>query len=129
MVKVKNRMSRSLHTLAVSATAQDAAKLFADQRIGSVFIKKGEDIVGIITETDLVKRVMAEDRNPKDVALEEIMSKSIISADIEESLTKAGDLMDHNSVRHLGVTEGGKIVGVISVRDLIHPVYTDGEGW
>lgn len=129
MVKVKNRMSRNLHTLEVSATALDVAKLFADQKIGSVFLKNGENIVGIITETDLVKRVMAEDQNPKDVLVEEIMSKSIISADIEESLTKAGDLMDHNKIRHLGVTEGGKIVGVISVRDLIHPVYTDGEGW
>ena len=129
MVKVKNRMSRKLHTLEVSATALDIAKLFADQKIGSVFLKNGENIVGIITETDLVKRVMAEEQNPKDVLAEEIMSKSIISADIEESLTKAGDLMDHNKIRHLGVTEGGKIVGVISVRDLIHPVYTDGEGW
>ena len=129
MVKVKNRMSRTLYTLPGSATALDAAKLFTDHRIGSVFIKIGDDIVGIITESDLVKMVMAEDQNPKDVPLEGIMSRSIISADIEESLTKAGDLMDHNKIRHLGVTEGGRIVGVISVRDLIHPVYTDGEGW
>ena len=129
MVKVKNRMSRTLHTLDVSAMALDVAKLFADQKIGSVFIRNGENIVGIITESDLVRMVMSEERNPKDVLVEEIMSKSIISADIDESLTKAGDRMDHNKIRHLGVTEGGKIVGVISVRDLIHPVYTDGEGW
>lgn len=129
MIKVKERMSRELHTLDNSATVYDAARFFAKHKIGSVFLKKGDAILGVITENDLVRKVMAENKNPQDVPLEEIMSRSIITVDIEESLTKAGDLMDHNGVRHLGVTEGGKIIGVISVRDLIHPIYTDGEGW
>ncbi len=129
MIKVKDRMSRHLYTLNSSATAYEAARFFAERKIGSVFLKNDDAVLGVVTETDLVRKVMAEERDPKDVPLEEIMSRSIISVDIEESLTKAGDLMDHNGVRHLGVTEGGKIIGVISVRDLIHPIYTDGEGW
>lgn len=129
MIKVKDRMSRHLFTLNTSATVYEASKFFANHKIGSVFLKNGDAILGVITETDLVRKIMAENKNPQDVPLEEIMSKSIITVDLDESLTKASDLMDHNGVRHLGVTEGGKIVGVISVRDLIHPIYTDGEGW
>ena len=129
MVKVKDRMSRELHTLGVSTTTQEAAKFFLEHTIGSAFIKQDDDIVGIITETDLVRKVMAIDISPTDVTVESIMTRAIISVAIDDSLTKASDAMDQNKVRHLGVTEGGKIVGVISVRDLIHPVYTDGEGW
>ncbi len=129
MVKVKDRMARNLHTLTKEATANDVAKHFAESKIGSIFIKKDDEFVGIITETDLVRKVMAEEKSPDGVTVESIMSTNLITIDLEKSLTEAGDLMDHHNVRHLAVTEGGKIVGVISVRDLIHPVYTDGEGW
>ena len=129
MIKVKDRMSRELHTLGISTSALDTAKFFLEHKIGSVFIKHDEEIVGIITEADLVRKVMSLDKQAADVTAESIMTKSLISVAIDDSLTTASDLMDRKKVRHLGVTEGGKIVGVISVRDLIHPVYTDGEGW
>jgi len=129
MIKVKDRMSRDLHTLRVSASALEAAQFFLENKIGSIFLKQDENIVGIITESDLVRKVIALKKEPADVTVESIMSTSLISVAIEDSLTKASDTMDQHQVRHLGVTEGGKIVGVISVRDLIHPVYTDGEGW
>ncbi|MFQ5431210.1 MAG: cyclic nucleotide-binding/CBS domain-containing protein [Nitrospinota bacterium] len=129
MIKVKDRVSRSLHTLSTGTSALDTARFFLEHKIGSVFIRQDDDIVGIITESDLVRKVMALNKPSADVIVDSVMTKSLISVDIEESLTKAGDTMDHNHIRHLGVTEGGKIVGVISVRDLIHPIYTDGEGW
>jgi signal-transduction protein with cAMP-binding, CBS, and nucleotidyltransferase domain len=129
MLKVKDRMARSLKTLAPEAMASDVAKIFADSKIGSIFIKRDGDVVGVITENDLVRKVMAKGKSPDGVTAESIMSTSLVTIDLGKPLTEAGDLMDHKSVRHLAVTEGGKIVGVISVRDLIHPVYTDGEGW
>ena len=129
MIKVKDRMSRELHTLNVGTSARDTAKFFLQHKIGSVFIKQEADIVGIVTEADFVRKVMALDKEPADVTVETIMTKTLISVEIDDSLTKASDMMDQNHIRHLGVTEGGKIVGVISGRDLIHPVYTDGEGW
>jgi len=129
MIKVKDRMSRTLKTMPDSATVFEAANFFKDEKISAVFVTSNDEISGIVTDADLVKKVMAENRNPQETSLKEVMSKNIITIDLEDSLTTAGDAMDRNGVRHLGVTGDDKIIGVISVRDLIHPVYSDGEGW
>lgn len=129
MIKVKNRMSTGFQKLPISSTVQEVAHLLAEKKIGSIFLTNGDDIAGVVTETDLVRKIMGKNLDPATEKVESIMSPNIITVDLEKSLTDAGDLMDKHHIRHLGVTEGDVIVGVLSVRDLIHPVYTDGEGW
>ncbi|MBI5179436.1 MAG: CBS domain-containing protein [Nitrospinae bacterium] len=129
MVKVKDRMSRKLNTLPMNSTALDAAKTLTDNKFSSIFIEENGQIAGVVTDTDLIRKVMAPEKSPANTKVGDIMTKNIISIDLNSSLTQASDLMDKSYIRHLGVTENGKIIGVISVRDLIHPVYTDGEGW
>lgn len=129
MIKVKNRMSQGFYSLPTGVSVMEVAKLLADKKIGSIFIKEGEDVAGIITETDLVRKILAKSLDPEKEKVETHMVTRIISIDLNETLTEAGDIMAKHRIRHLGVTEDGKIVGVLSVRALIHPVYTDGEGW
>ncbi len=130
MIKVKDRMATGFQTLDDSSTTEDVAKVCAAKKIGSVFITKGGDVKGIVTETDLVQKVIAEGLSYSSTMASDIMSTKLITVDMNASLVDAGDMMDRHHVRHLGVTDGSdKIVGIISVRDLIHPIYTDGEGW
>ncbi len=123
--KVKDRMTSHLVYLQVSASIYAAAQKMAQEGIGSIFIKREGEVIGIITETDLVRKVMANGLDPFTTAVEKVMSVPVLMIDSESSLVEANAQMDENHIRHLAVTEQGKISGVLSVRDLLHPIRID----
>ena len=96
-----------------------AAEMMRDRGIGSVFVTSGEEIIGILTDTDLVRRVVAIGADPSQIEVEKIMSAPILTIEGEKTLLDANDLMAREHIRHLGVTKNGKLVGMISVRDLV----------
>ncbi len=95
------------------------AKTMRDARIGSLFVKKGDQWVGIITETDIVRRAVANNRNLAEQTVDMIMTTPICTIEGNCLVHEAQDMMNKLGVRHLGVMLAGEIVGVISVRDLL----------
>jgi CBS domain-containing protein len=112
-------MNRTIRTIPKEATLLEAATLMREARVGAVIVDDGGSFVGIISETDLVRKGIAEGRDPGLVKVQTIMSSPIITIDIDRPASDASDLMSEKGIRHLAVTDGGKIVGVISVRDLL----------
>jgi len=98
---------------------QKAAEIMRDRDIGSLFITRGSEIIGIITDTDMVRRSVAVGADPSKTTVEQIMSAPIVTIEENKTLLDANDLMARKHLRHLGVTRDGKLVGLISVRDLI----------
>jgi CBS domain-containing protein len=96
-----------------------AAEIMRDREIGSLFVTKGKDIIGILTDTDMVRRSVAVGADAARTVVEQIMSAPIITIDENKTLLDANDLMARQHLRHLGVTRAGKLVGMISVRDLV----------
>ena len=96
-----------------------AAEMMRDNGIGSIFITSGEEIIGILTDTDLVRRVVAAGADPLTTTVEQIMSAPIASIEGNATLLDANDLMAKQHIRHLGITKDGTMVGMISVRDLV----------
>ncbi len=96
-----------------------AAEMMRDNGIGSIFITSGEEIIGILTDTDLVRRVVAVGADPLTTTVEQIMSAPIASIEGNRTLLDANDLMAKQHIRHLGITKDGEMVGMISVRDLV----------
>ncbi len=96
-----------------------AAEMMRDNGIGSIFITSGEEIIGILTDTDLVRRVVAAGADPLTTTVEKIMSAPIASIEGNRTLLDANDLMAKQHIRHLGITKDGAMVGMISVRDLV----------
>ncbi len=96
-----------------------AAEMMRDNGIGSIFITSGEEIIGILTDTDLVRRVVAAGADPLTTTVEQIMSAPIASIEGNRTLLDANDLMAKQHIRHLGITKDGVMVGMISVRDLV----------
>lgn len=96
-----------------------AAEMMRDNGIGSIFITSGEEIIGILTDTDLVRRVVATGADPLSTTVEKIMSAPIASIEGHCTLLDANDLMAKQHIRHLGITKDGEMVGMISVRDLV----------
>ena len=98
---------------------QTAARLMRDRHISSLFVTKGKEVVGILTDTDMVRRVVAAEVDTLTATVEKIMSAPILTIDEDKTVLDASDLMAQKRIRHLGVTQGGKLVGMLSVRDIL----------
>lgn len=96
-----------------------AAEIMRDREIGSLFVTSGNAVIGLLTDTDLVRRLVAVGADPSQTTVEKMMSAPIVTIDENKTLLDANDLMAREHVRHLGVTRGGELVGMISVRDLV----------
>ncbi|MBI4400919.1 MAG: CBS domain-containing protein [Nitrospirae bacterium] len=112
-------MRTELKKIAHDATVRDAAKRMRDERLGSLFVEKGGNLVGIVTETDVVRRAVAEGKDLGTVMVQSIMTAPIVTIESTRTVQDAHDMMGDLGVRHLGVTTGGKLVGLVSVRDLL----------
>ncbi|MEW6325025.1 MAG: CBS domain-containing protein [Nitrospirota bacterium] len=129
LMPARQVMTSPVHAIAVGTTARGAAAELKRRRHGSLLVTLGETPVGIITESDLVHKVLGRDLDPSAVAAEQIMSAPLVSVDINQPVESVRDLMAKRRIRHLGVLEQGRIVGVISARDLLHPIYQEVMGW
>jgi CBS domain-containing protein len=96
-----------------------AAKAMRTARVGSLLVKKGKKLVGIVTDTDIVRRAVTANKNLAKLTVEKIMTTPICTIEGTQSVDDAQEMMGDLGVRHLGVTKGGEIVGVLSVRDVL----------
>ena len=112
-------MKRELKKISPTTTIQEAARIMGIQKVGSLFVEKEGLLIGILTETDIVRKAAAKGLDLKKDTVDAIISKPIISIEATRSPQDAFDLMGEVGIRHLGITERGKIVGVLSVRDLL----------
>ncbi|MBI5750244.1 MAG: CBS domain-containing protein [Nitrospinae bacterium] len=129
MITVKKIMTPNVYSLSQDTTIRKASKLMKEKNIGSLYIKENDKLIGVVTETDIVRKGVADNIDMDSASLGDIMSSPIYTIDINKTVTEANEMMDKHKVRHLAVKEGENIVGVISARDLLHPIYLDGEGW
>ena len=127
MTFVKEVMSKVLLKIDGKSAIQEAAKLMKRERVGSVLVTLGDRIDGIITETDIIQKLVAANLDPVGTRVETVMTSPVLTIEADRPVKEANDLMDRKHVRHLGVTEGGKIVGMISVRDLLRPLYLEDD--
>ena len=125
MITVDRLMTRRVVSVAAGSSAIDAAKLMTNYKIGSVFVREQDRIVGIVTEPDIIRKVVGVDGVPYGIPVEDIMSSPVIGIDGRRSVTDAADLMERHGLRHLAILKDNSIVGILSVRDLLRPVYID----
>lgn len=129
MITVKKIMTPNVYSLSPDITIRKASKIMKEKNIGSLYIKKNDKLIGVVTETDIVRKGVADNIDMDSASLGDIMSSPIYTIDINKTVTEANEMMDKHKVRHLAVKDGENIIGVISARDILHPIYLDGEGW
>lgn len=117
-------MKRYVETIDERETMLEAARRMADRHIGALLVTGGSDKgpIGVVTESNLVLDALPYSLNPRDVPVSTLTSLPVISIDINRTVHDANNLMAERNVRHLVVTEHGKIVGMLSVRDLIRMI-------
>jgi CBS domain-containing protein len=116
VAKIMNKQPKSVGP---GVSIVSAAKKMQTERIGSLLVKKGKKLVGIVTDTDIVRRAVSTNKNLGKLTVEKIMTSPICTIEGSQSVDDAQDMMGDLGIRHLAVTKGGEIVGVISVRDLL----------
>ena len=119
MLPLAVMMNRNIKKISPDAKIREVAQLMRDKKIGSALIEQGGDYIGIVSETDLVRKGLAEGLDPDQTTVRQIMSSPIITIDINRSVADANDLMAKRGIRHLPVTELGRTAGIISMRDLV----------
>lgn len=125
MITVGQLINRTLVAAPGTMSAVDAAKLMANRRVGSVLVEHDHHIVGIVTESDIVRKVVGTELEPSLLPIAAIMTTPVIEIDEQRPITEAADLMQRYGTRHLMVREAATVVGVLSFRDLLRPVSTD----
>jgi CBS domain-containing protein len=111
--------SEKFITVERDTDVQTAARIMRDRRISCLFVTNGKEIVGILTDTDMVRRVVAAGVDILTTTAEEIMSAPILTIEEDKTVLDFSDLMANTHIRHLGVTQDGKLVGMISARDIL----------
>lgn len=112
-------MSSPVFSIAHDSTVQEAAQYMRVSNVGSLLIKEFDDFVGIVTETDLTRKVVGGGLNPETTPISKIMTQPVHSIDRFLPVEEANQYMHENKIRHLGVTEDEKIVGMLSIKDLV----------
>jgi len=120
---------RDVYFVEASRSVLGTVKYMAERNIGAVAVIKGEDLIGIFSERDLMKRVVAAARNPGATTVEEVMTSDPLVVSPNERITDCMRMMKEHSFRHLPICEGRKLKGLLSLRDLLlHDlVEKDGE--
>jgi len=113
-------MRRTLRTVSPDTTLLVAAKLMRDAKVGALLVHEAGHYSGLVSETDLVRKGMAESCPAQETSVRAVMSSPLLSIDSARSAHEASEKMAENGIRHLAISEEGQIVGIISVRDLLY---------
>jgi len=101
------------------ASVFDAVKRMVEANVGSLLVTEGGEIAGIVTERDYLRRVALEGRTDKETAVREIMSSPLIVVTPQTTIDQCMALMTDRRIRHLPVVDGGEVVGVVSIGDIV----------
>ena len=116
-------MTRELLTIEPDARLAEAARRMTDRGVGAVLVFDGDRLAGILTERDLLKALARG--YTEDATVSQWMTRSPDTVDADEATAHAASLMIHGGFRHLPVLDGGKVVGILSIRDLMRVALAD----
>lgn len=116
---------RPLVYVAPSDTVRTVARRMAEKNIGAAPVLDDGRLVGIFTERDLMMRVVARDQNPDKTPVEAVMTKQVVTADPDETIDECIQKMQSIHCRHLPVVDQGKLLGILSLRDVLQVEFVE----
>ena len=118
---------RDVHTIGPDARVIDALKLMAEKDVGALVVTEGAKLAGIISERDYARKVILQGKSSHDIAVREIMTSKLVTVQPRQTVEECMALMTSKRIRHLPVIEGERLVGVLSIGDLVKEVIAEQE--
>jgi len=115
-----HRATSPIWSIGPNATVSDAIRLMDGKNVGALPVVDNNILVGIVSERDYIRKVILKERSPKDTPVSEIMTKRVLTVSPNNSVTECVRIMTEMRVRHLPVLEGTKLVGILSMRDVVN---------
>ncbi|GAA5182144.1 CBS domain-containing protein [Acinetobacter kookii] len=122
---IHDKIEKTIFTIRPESTVLEAITLMADKGIGALVVTQDEKVVGIFSERDYTRKVMLMERTSKETTVSEIMTAKVLTVTKSTSVEDCLDLMTDRHLRHLPVVENEKLVGLISIGDLVKAVMDD----
>ena len=116
---LRSKPDQTVHTMEPIASAYEAARFMADKNIGALVVTEGGKVVGIVSERDCARKLVAMARSAQDTLLRDIMSSPVMYVHPDQTGEECMALMTENRLRHLPVMDGGQLIGLISIGDLV----------
>lgn len=116
---------RDIWFIAPDASVYDAMKHMADKGVGALLVMEGGKLVGLISERDYARKVILKGRSSRTTQVREIMTAEVLYAHLEQNIEECMALMTEKRVRHLPVMEQDRLVGVISIGDLVKSIISE----
>jgi signal-transduction protein with cAMP-binding, CBS, and nucleotidyltransferase domain len=122
---LKSKPEQVVHTIGANDSVYDAIRLMADKHIGALVVLDGDAIVGIVTERDYARKIVLMDRSSKTTAVRDIMTPHVRFVQLEQTTYDCMALMTERRMRHLPVMEDGKLIGMVSIGDLVKEIIAE----
>ena len=122
---LKSKPDNSVYTIAPDATVFEAVSLMAQKNIGALLVVERDRVVGIVSERDYARKVALMARSSRETALRDIMSSPVMFVPPSQTSDECMALMTENRLRHLPVMEDGKLLGLISIGDLVKNIISE----
>ena len=119
------KKGNDIWSVAPTDTVFDSLKLMADKQIGALLVMDGEKLAGIVTERDYARKVALEGRSSRESKVQDIMSENVLCVTPDKSVQDCMAMMSDKRARHLPVVEGHKVIGIVSIGDLVKSIINE----
>ncbi|HEY2274497.1 MAG TPA: CBS domain-containing protein [Steroidobacteraceae bacterium] len=119
------RKGRAIFSVEPQASVLDAIRLLAEHHIGALLVMRGGALEGIVSERDYALKVILRGRSATDTAVRDVMSSPVLTVSLDTTVTQCMQLVTDRRVRHLPVVDGGRVVGMVSIGDLVKAVIAE----
>ena len=125
VAQLLGRKPQGIYSIAPDAPVLDAIRAMAEHGVGALLVMQGEKLAGILSERDYARKVILMGRSSSDTPVSQIMTAQVITVEPSESTQHCMQIMTDRRVRHLPVVEGGRVVGMLSIGDLVRAVLAE----
>ncbi len=113
------------YTISPQASVFEAVKLMAEKNIGSLIVMEGQTVIGMITERDYARKIVLLSRSSKETTVREVMTSPVVTVRPGQTNEECMALMTEKRLRHLPVVENGRLIGIVSIGDLVKDIIAE----